>query len=324
MPEFPLVTIITVTYNHEKFIGHCIESVLSQTYPFWNQIIIDDGSKDRTAEVVNKYKDQRITYINQGHLGIYRLSETYNNALTLSKGEIIATLEGDDFWPPYKLEKQLHAFKFKENVLSWGKVAITNKYGEQIKVWPKKIKRKHQNMSKKRMLEILLLYNYIPPSTVLIRKDCILSIGGFKQPKNSPFTDYLTWLEIALHGNLYPVNEVLGYWRRHENQITSRKCLELIMPIKYKLEFYDKLPRDYKESMNIDHNKIISNHQYQVASNYSHLGRIDLNNKRWDKAREKFIKSFREGDSMTKIKAIFGLFCCKYRISLKLKYNLHY
>jgi len=66
----PFVTIITPTYNHEKFIGQCIESVLAQTYPHWEQIIIDDGSIDHTREVVLRYRDNRIKYVYQENLGI--------------------------------------------------------------------------------------------------------------------------------------------------------------------------------------------------------------------------------------------------------------
>ncbi len=76
----PLISIITPTYNHENFIGECIESVLAQTYPHWEQIIIDDGSTDRTGEIVAQYNDERIKYIRQDNIGIWRLRETYNRA----------------------------------------------------------------------------------------------------------------------------------------------------------------------------------------------------------------------------------------------------
>ena len=81
-----LVSIITPTYNHEKFIGKCIESVLAQSYPHWEQIIVDDGSNDGTEEIVASYNDERIKYIKQENKGIWRLKETYNKALKNSNG----------------------------------------------------------------------------------------------------------------------------------------------------------------------------------------------------------------------------------------------
>jgi len=106
-----LVSIITPTYNHAEFIGACIESVLAQTYPYWEMIIIDDGSTDDTGEVVARYEDDRIRYIRQPNMGVERLTETYNKALSLARGEYIAILEGDDYWPDYKLSKHLKLLK---------------------------------------------------------------------------------------------------------------------------------------------------------------------------------------------------------------------
>src|SRR6267378_4285585 len=91
----PLVSIITATFNHEPFIASCIESVLGQSYSNWEQIIIDDGSTDKTADVIRGYSDRRIRFIHQANHGIEALALTYNHALSQAKGEIIAILEGD-------------------------------------------------------------------------------------------------------------------------------------------------------------------------------------------------------------------------------------
>ena len=72
----PFVTALIDTYNHERFIGPCIESLLAQTYNNWEQIIVDDGSTDRTAEIVRLYPDSRITYIHQPNLGVEALAHT--------------------------------------------------------------------------------------------------------------------------------------------------------------------------------------------------------------------------------------------------------
>jgi len=121
MAARPMVSIITPTYNHERFIAQCIESVLAQSYPYWEQIIIDDGSTDRTSEIVARYRDDRITYTRQENRGIWQLSRIYNDALMRSKGQYIAILEGDDFWPPHKLERQMKAFEESNADISWGR-----------------------------------------------------------------------------------------------------------------------------------------------------------------------------------------------------------
>src|SRR4051812_29758132 len=101
----PLVSVITPTYNHEKFISACIESVMAQTYTKWEQIIIDDGSTDGTAEIIRSYRDPRINYVHQPNQGIEQLAISYNRALEVATGELIGILEGDDTWPDNKLER---------------------------------------------------------------------------------------------------------------------------------------------------------------------------------------------------------------------------
>jgi len=81
------------TYNHERYIRECIDSVLSQTYPDWKQIIIDDGSTDKTPEIISEYRDRRIRYLRQKNVGIFNLSKTYNRALKIAKGELIMLKE---------------------------------------------------------------------------------------------------------------------------------------------------------------------------------------------------------------------------------------
>ena len=84
----PLVSIVSPTYNHATYIADCIESVLKQTYSNWEMIIIDDGSTDGTFAVAQEYtkKDNRIQAYTQKNIGIFRLGESYNFALSKCKG----------------------------------------------------------------------------------------------------------------------------------------------------------------------------------------------------------------------------------------------
>ena len=114
----PLVSIITPTYNHEKYIGECIRSVQSQTYSNWEMLIVDDGSTDNTFSIASELAagDSRIRVFTQKNIGIFRLSETYNFALSLSRGKYIAVLEGDDVWLPEKLSLQVTEMEADEHI----------------------------------------------------------------------------------------------------------------------------------------------------------------------------------------------------------------
>ncbi|MEM2117368.1 MAG: glycosyltransferase family A protein, partial [Thermoplasmata archaeon] len=131
--EATLISILTPTYNHEKYIGECIQSVLNQTFSDWEMIIVDDGSTDKTADVVNKFKDSRIKYFMRDHVGPWRLAETYNYALSKSSGKYIAILEGDDYWPRNKLEIQYKEMEaHPETILSHGESMMVSDLGREI------------------------------------------------------------------------------------------------------------------------------------------------------------------------------------------------
>ncbi len=102
-----LVSVITPAYNCGKTVAETIESVQAQTWTNWEMIIVDDCSRDNTAEVVRSYAeaDDRIRYVclesNQGS------AAARNKAISLAKGDYIALLDSDDLWKPNKLERQI-------------------------------------------------------------------------------------------------------------------------------------------------------------------------------------------------------------------------
>ncbi len=232
-----LVSIITPTYNHEEYIEKCIESVLAQSYENWEQIIVDDGSNDNTRRLILGYNDKRIKYIRQENKGIWRLNETYNKALKHSNGEIIAVLEGDDFWPSDKLKKQISSFNDPKVVFTWGMADITDSKNEIIGYRPKSlpwIKKK----SNEEIFKYLFFGNFIPACTVMCRKDALESINGFKQSDRTPYVDHLTWLELGLKGKFCYLDELLGYWRHHDRQISAKMSIEMFESLKSSVDFF--------------------------------------------------------------------------------------
>jgi glycosyltransferase involved in cell wall biosynthesis len=97
----PKVSVVIPAYNHERFIGAAIESVLGQSHEDLELIIIDDGSTDRTASVIQSYKDSRMTYLYQENQDAYN---TINRGLNLAQGEFIAILNSDDVYTTDRLE----------------------------------------------------------------------------------------------------------------------------------------------------------------------------------------------------------------------------
>jgi len=231
-PEQPLVSIITPTYNHERFIGNCVKSVLAQTYSNWEQIIVDDESTDGTGEVVSQFGDPRIRYVPQKHKGIEALAHTYNHALSLCRGSLIAILEGDDAWPIDKLVHQVPIFRDPDVILSFGEVCNIDAEG----VPARKLAR---SARKRRKLPYAILNNdpigsmtahllsnegqsLMEPSTVVIRREALDKIGGFQYAPGGCPTDIPTFATLSVHGRFHYVPTLLGHRRRHLGSATQQ------------------------------------------------------------------------------------------------------
>lgn len=307
MESKPLVSIITPTYNHENFIAQCIESVLAQTYAAWEQIIIDDGSDDRTKDIILKYNDRRIKYIRQEHKGIWRLSEAYNQALEISRGDYIAILEGDDFWPPHKLEIQMNAFMGSEAVLSWGRAEIVDSRGDIMAVLPREMK-SFMGLSREQTLARLLFKNCMHPCTIICKKSALRSIGGFKQPEAIPCVDVPTWLELSLIGEFLPLDEILASYRKHDNQVSSTMKSSMIKTGLYSLQFFSNLSEDAKARLEEEMADIEAKLKHKKDQYDYRLGRAYLIEGKWQEARDHFLKAVREKNAPSiKAKAILGI-----------------
>src|SRR5262245_47952240 len=97
----PRVSVVTCTYNRAHLIGETIRSVLAQSFQDFEYIIVDDGSDDRTEDVVRSIPDKRIHYFYLPHSG--RLSTLRNLSHSKCAGEFIAYVDSDDIWDPHKL-----------------------------------------------------------------------------------------------------------------------------------------------------------------------------------------------------------------------------
>ena len=98
----PLVSVIVPAYNAEKYIGNCIKSVLQQTYPYFELIIVDDSSTDNTVKIIKSFIDKRIKFLQQ--INNNGVSSARNNGLSIAQGQWVTFLDADDQWLPTRLE----------------------------------------------------------------------------------------------------------------------------------------------------------------------------------------------------------------------------
>ena len=129
--ENNLVSIVTPMYNGERFVSQTIESVLSQTYQDWEMLIVDDGSKDNSAAIVEGYagKDSRVKLIRQSNGGS---ASARNHALREARGRYVCFLDADDLWDSTFLEKQLNFLRQKDAGIVYASYRRINERGEEI------------------------------------------------------------------------------------------------------------------------------------------------------------------------------------------------
>lgn len=319
MKDSPLVSIITPTYNHEKYISDCINSVLNQTYTNWEMIIVNDGSTDETLSVCQSFaeNDNRIQLISKQNVGIFRLAENYNAALKISKGDYIGVLEGDDVWEPEKLNWQVQAMENNSDaVLSWGKafqssMDLTKNYG--LSPHLKYNAKIFNNLPEKAALPLLLFSNFIPALTVLIRKKALDKIGGFQQGFGLPLVDLPTWQALSLLGKFSYIDKPLGTWRVTTNQVTKTHTIRMIEGVySLALACYENNKSFFKET------KITTDniHRYfkgRLIVNYCHSANFKLKRKDIEGARSDFNQALLKYGFIKptwKLRAIVGISRC--------------
>ena len=314
--NFPLVSIISPTYNHEKYIADCIESVLNQTYSNWEMIIIDDGGTDGTFTIAEEYasKDNRIQAYTQKNIGIFRLGESYNFALSKCRGKYIAILECDDVWLREKLSTQVDELeRTSECVLSWGKAYLSSvDLSENYYLAPIN-KDEIQVFDNKPVGSFLKTYIYgvsIPALTILIRKDALDAIGGFIQKFNLPLVDIPTTLELILQGEFAYINEPLGKWRIYPNQVTKTYTSQISYGFYLLIQDAMKQNPELYEQSGIYKKEIDNYFADRLVVTYSRSGRYKLIRKDFKGARKDYIYSithFGFHKPVWKLRSLVGL-----------------
>lgn len=202
------VSVIIPLYNGECFIQEALDSVFQQTFKDYEVIVVDDGSTDRSADIVQS-NTHEIKYIYQSNQDV---SAARNTGIRESNGEFIAFLDQDDYWFPEKLEKQVSLFDAVEsthlvfcNMLRW--------YGGEKFRHESWRHRYNKKAMKKGMAKSLLFKCSFQPSTVMVRRSCFEKEGGFDETLKV-CGDWDIWLRLAWRGYEFRyLEEILCYYR---------------------------------------------------------------------------------------------------------------
>jgi len=216
-----LVSIIVPCYNAARFVPTTIESVIAQTYPNWELILIDDGSTDNTAEVIKPFlTDSRIQFHVQKNQGV---SATRNRGIILAKGEFIAFLDSDDIWEPDKLRQQLEVFNKYPDVGVCGTEYVTID-SEGV---PGQIVSNNVDFYGQASAALVTCSLSIPLSSSIVRKNLSDRLQSeqeycFDETITSLSEDFDFWLRLSAYCMFYKIAQPLLQYRIWQGNATSR------------------------------------------------------------------------------------------------------
>lgn len=208
-PPQIIISVILPVFNGSQYLEEAIDSILSQSYTDFEFVIIDDGSTDNSASIINTYTDPRIRFYQQENQG---LAATLNTGIALAKGTYIARQDQDDISLPDRLEKQI---SFLENNPDYGMVGTWASILTADKLKDTQTDRFHKHSTENIILQFeLLSQNPFVHSSMMIRKTVFGKVGNYSTDMDrQPPEDYELWSRIAREFCVANIPEVLHVYR---------------------------------------------------------------------------------------------------------------
>ena len=269
----PLVSVIIPTYNRASLLKRAIKSVLDQTYKNLEIIIVDDGSTDRTEEIVKDFSDKRIRYIH--HSKNRGVSAARNRGVKSSKGNFIALLDHDDEYLPERIEKSLKVFKDAPESLGmvWSNFWKVNPVRD---VSLNGVNKEKKVAFLKYSLEDVKKWMFPMPLTWTIRKKVFEKIGFFDE-ELGPAEDTDFAIRLCKNFSFYFIDEPLAIYHITKGSLSSNINIEKL--IKIRKIFLEK-HLDLKKNR-----KLIASYLCYIGSDLLRIGQVK-------EARKCLLKSF--------------------------------
>lgn len=209
-----LVSIVTPVYNAEKFISDTIESVQKQSYKNWELILVDDCSTDNSVKIIEEFAktDNRIKLIKQNNNGGPALAR--NKGIEVSTGNYLCFIDADDLWDTEKLNKQVNFMMQNNCAFSFTGYEFANQYGVPN---GKKVFIPNQINYKKALKNTTIWTSTVMFDLSKLSKETI-SMPDVKSEDTATWWKILKQIDYA-----YGLNEILSYYRRNPNSLSSNK-----------------------------------------------------------------------------------------------------
>ena len=213
------ISVIMPVYNSERYLPIAIEAILAQTFRDFEFIIVNDGSTDRSFEIIQRFqeKDSRIRILDLSHQGI---TKSLNSAMRIAQGKYIARMDADDISMPERFEKQYQYMEAHPEIAVCGAGAlIIDEEGDVIR--KDRVVCTHENIEKRHLSGKCSLKH---PS-VIIRADILRKVNGYNE--ELPYAqDFDLWFRIGEIGKLENLPNALIKFRRNSKSVSYLKKRE--------------------------------------------------------------------------------------------------
>ena len=216
----PKVSVVMSVYNGERLLRQAVESILNQTFPDFEFIVVDDGSTDGTAEILSGYAkaDPRLCVVTQENRGLIR---SLNRAIGMARGEYIARMDADDISMPERLAVQVHWLD------THPQIAVLGTRYDEIDEDGRVVRRGNRYGGSTLVERALLQGNssVFSHGSVMLRRTCFERMGGYREQFKHA-EDYDLWLRMAEHYELDNVGETLYQHRLRLDSVSFENFLQ--------------------------------------------------------------------------------------------------
>ncbi|MBI1975102.1 MAG: glycosyltransferase family 2 protein, partial [Parcubacteria group bacterium] len=214
--EKPIVSIITPAYDAERYLEDAIESVRAQTFQDWEMIIVDDGSRDATAQIAKRYaeRDSRIKYSYQEN---QRMASARNVGIQCAVGKYVAFLDADNLFLPQRLERQVGYLEAHQDCgVCYGKIRHFVQRKERM------LYDNPQPSYSGEIFRELLKQNFINLLSAVVRKEALDRYGAFPQGWKA-CDEHFMWVNLSYRGVRFcALDEFVGLERLHPESDSRR------------------------------------------------------------------------------------------------------
>jgi len=255
-------------YNGGKYLNAAIESILSQTEKDFEFIIINDGSKDNSAEIIKSYTDHRIVYVEQENHG---LAATLNRGIDIAHGKYIARMDADDIALPARLEAQvayLESHPRTAVIGTWAEIFTDTESGQRFHFHP---------TDNDEIKFFLMRNNPFVHSSVMFRRDACIEVGCYTtDPARQPPEDYELWSRMAKEYDMANIGQVLLRYR----EIPTSICRTVNFEDKVRMIAFENIsawmPKDTSEAEKADLVNVLGGINGKVTTPWRRMQRIIL------------------------------------------------